>query len=397
MSGAETMDLRRYAHFFAWLKQSALPLWLERGVDRVNGGFIERLGSDGAVLDDPRRARLVARQIFVFATASKYRWLGNAEPAITHGLAWLRTYHVSGRNTIKPLVSADGECLRDEFDLYDQAFTLFGLAAVQDVQPADEHRALARTLLAEMEKGWRHPTAGFEESVPRSLPLKANPHMHMLEASLAWELLDPDGSWSALADEIVGLCLSRFISPAKGALHEFFDGNWMAIAAPPDDVVEPGHQAEWAWLLMRWAARRGRPEALAPAKRFVAIAEDQGRNSTLGLLLNELDGSLNVRDPRMRLWPQTERIKALTALLRITHVPEQRGVLEDALDEAVHGLMRFFDHPVRGSWWEHIAPSGAPLDEPARASSLYHIVCAAAELEDFLSAYNATVAPLDCK
>ncbi|MCE8458799.1 AGE family epimerase/isomerase, partial [Rhodovulum sulfidophilum] len=48
--------------------------------------------------------------------------------------------------------------------------------------------------------------------------------------------------------------------------------------------------------------------------------------------------------------------------------------------EACQGLMRFLQHPLRGSWWENLAEGGAPRREPARTSSLYHIVGAYHEL-----------------
>lgn len=53
-----------------WLVQSALPLWARAGIDGEHGGFVERLMLDGRPdLSVPKRLRVQARQIYVFAHA----------------------------------------------------------------------------------------------------------------------------------------------------------------------------------------------------------------------------------------------------------------------------------------------------------------------------------------
>lgn len=379
------MNHKVFQDFFDHIESYILPLWFTRGLDIENGGFFERMLPDGSMTDDPRRARVCSRQIYSFATAKRMAIFEQAGVAVDHGLRWMRARHLTADNRVIPVVDSNGNPQSLTFDLYDQAFCLFGLAAAHSIRDdQNEIVNLADSIKHRMEEGWKHPFAGFEECRPRSLPLKANPHMHMLEASLAWEAETGKTQWSMLADELVELCLSRFLSPTTGALHEFYDGDWNIMSCTDQDVVEPGHQAEWAWLLIRWGRSRAREDAISIAKRLIAIGEGEGRNERQRLLINELDPLLSVRDPRMRLWPQTERIKSLIALVSITEQSKARADLEEALVEAVLGLMRYFDHPVRGSWWEHIAPDGNPIREPARASSLYHIMCAARELGRYL-------------
>ncbi|PRD29696.1 UNVERIFIED_CONTAM: pmi [Trichonephila clavipes] len=205
--------------------------------------------------------------------------------------------------------------------------------------------------------------------------------MHLFEAALAWEDVSDDPGWSALADSIAGLCLDRFLDPATGALKEYFDGDWLALPAP-QDVVEPGHQFEWAWLLRRWGAARNRPEALAAAARLAEIGEGPGVDPAQDLAMNELNADLSVRDGLFRLWPQTERVKAHASALTAAPDAVAQERAAGLAARAARGLRRYFDHPVPGSWWEHLGRDGRPHDpeEPARASSLYHITCAIGEL-----------------
>jgi len=376
-----------FQDFLTWLRQIALPLWASRGVDGAHGGFLERMMPDGSMTDDPRRARVSGRQIYVFSTAGALGFdQGDARRLVRHGLDWMLANHISDQNIIVPVVNAAGTPQHSHFDLYDQAFALFGFAAAASIgEDTQELNSKARILREHMLDGWKHPFAGFEEANPRSLPLKANPHMHMLEASLAWEAISDDSEWGNLTDELVELCLARFLLPPHGALHEFFDGDWRPMMIAPNDVVEPGHQAEWAWLLIRWGKSRNRPDAFEAARRLISIVEGPGKDVPQGLLVNELGPDLEIRDARMRLWPQTERIKALIALIGIAEDGQEIRKTELLLAEAVNGLMRFFEHPVAGSWWEHIGHDGKSINEPARASSLYHIVCAANELTHYLA------------
>ncbi|TBW32964.1 AGE family epimerase/isomerase [Siculibacillus lacustris] len=372
--------LSAHADLRAWLFDEALPLWWRIGGDRVGGGFFELLDQTGAVVEVPRRTRLVGRQIFSYAKAAAMGWDGPAKEIVDHGIDFLLGRSLAPDGTFHGSVAPDGTPLRPVFDLYDHAFALFGLAAaVPVVDDPDRLKTVARGVREKMLAGWKHPVAGFEESAPRSLPLQANPHMHIFEASLAWIEAGPitgDNGWDALADEIAELCLKRFLHPQNGALREFFDGNWNTVDGEAGRIVEPGHQFEWAWLLKRWGLMRGRPDALAAARRLVEIAETHGVDPASGLAINELFDDFSIRDDKSRLWPQTERIKAWLAMADLGATAAERSAAQERAAIAVRGLMRYFSKEVPGSWHETIRPDGGFMPAEARASSLYHITCA---------------------
>ncbi|MBC8055543.1 MAG: AGE family epimerase/isomerase, partial [Rhizobiales bacterium] len=257
-----------------WLVGQALPTWSRTGVDTSAGGFFEQIDLQGGAVEAPRRTRVVARQIYVFATAERRGWLPGADALVDHGLRFLRDRLRLPDGTFVSSALPDGSPVDAEFDLYEQAFALFALASAR--RGRADREALcseALALLDALRARWAHPHMGFEESEPRSLPLRSNPHMHLLEAALAWAEISEGRAlqaWEAFADELAALCLSHFISPASGAVHEQFDGDWRPIPGAGGELVEPGHQFEWAWLLMRWASRGARPEALTAAQRLIA-------------------------------------------------------------------------------------------------------------------------------
>lgn len=381
--------LHAYTDLKVWLFDDALPVWWMRGGDQVAGGFFELIDQAGNVIEVPRRTRLVGRQVYSYAKAGDIGWSGPAKEIVTHGVEFLLGRSLSPTGTFFSSVSPKGVPIRPDFDLYDHAFALFGLAAAVCVHDDPTWlKTVARDVRDAMIAGWKHPVAGFDEAVPRTLPLKANPHMHIFEASLAWLEAGPlsgDQGWDVLADEIGELCLARFLHPLNGSLLEFFDSDWTVIEGEMGRLVEPGHQFEWAWLLKRWGELRGRVDALAAARRLVELAEAHGVDETRGLVVNEIWDDFSVKDDDARLWPQTERIKAWLAMADIADGEEQQEALLKAA-VATRGLMRYFQASIPGLWHETIRKDGTFVQAEARASSLYHVMCAFDQLHTAISA-----------
>lgn len=362
-----------------WLLGSALPLWAEKGVDRAQGGFYERLNRDLTPYEEPRRARLVSRQIYCFAAGRDMGWEGPSEELIAHGLDFLVNRLLADDGTVIMAVSIDGTMTMTNYDPYDYAFVLFALAAA--AKTLGEHKdlpALAQAVRDRLITNWKHPVIGFTEA----LPLKSNPHMHLLEAFLAWAELvgDQDPKWQALADEMVELAKTRLIDPTTGALTEVFTADWQPHPDAKGLVVEPGHQLEWAWLLMRWADIKGDKAAFDLAWRLVEIAETHGINAQ-GVAFNALDEHFTVRDAEAKLWPQTERLKALhTLTFHPMASAEQKAFAVGRMDMAIAGLKTYFLNDPKGLWHEVMLADGTLDEQPTRASSLYHITCAIATL-----------------
>jgi mannose-6-phosphate isomerase len=274
----------------------------------------------------------------------------------------------------RTLISVDGVSLDDRALLYDQAFVLLGLAEAYRVAPTLGAAAEARALRALIFCHYKQEGPGFQSDPEGALPLSSNAHMHLFEACLAWvEVDDDDPEWRELADTVGELALSRFIDARTGALREHFSAGWVPLPGLEGRMLEPGHHFEWAWLLLRWSADR-RADARQAALRLIDIGERYGVFS--GLAVNALLDDFTVYDASARLWPQTERLKAAALAARVTG---DRRYWATATDAAA-ALSRYLETPVAGSWHDRITPDGRIVEEPAPASSFYHIVGAISEL-----------------
>src|SRR5258708_7138244 len=198
---SEAAALRR------WLFDEALPLWWEDGADRVRGGFYEAIDLHGRPLARPHRARVIARQAFAYYQAGRLGWHGPWRDAVRHALDYFREHFVSADATVASVVDLDGKVNDPSFDLYNQAFALLAyVSGHRTFGEADGWRRHAVALRTTLEQAYAHPLGGFVEDRAGRLPQRSNPHMHMLEAALAWIAIDDEPAWRRMADGIAALC-----------------------------------------------------------------------------------------------------------------------------------------------------------------------------------------------
>lgn len=360
-------DLQAAAQWYdRWLRRAAFPIWWSRGVDRAQGGFIEGLSVEGEPRPGPRRARVQGRQVYVYATAGLIGWEGPWREAAWCGMDFFTERFRRPDGLFRTLVGLNGAVLDDTAMLYDQAFGLLGTATLYRADP-DRGAHLREIALGVFDglKAMRNPAGGFVENI--AYPYQANAHMHLLEGALAWAEIDAQ-PWNDMAAEIVDMALSLFIDPQGGFLREFFDSEWRVVDDDDGRLVEPGHQFEWAWLLEAWGRKNGQPDAV-DAARGLYRAGLRGVDAQRGVAVNELWDDFSPRDPTARLWPQTERLKA-----------ELLFGNETSQLAAAETLRRYLQTPTAGVWRDKMRADGSFIEEPAPATSFYHVLCACMEL-----------------
>lgn len=369
---------RAYESLRRWLLRDAYPRWASWGWDRRSGGFHERLAPEGPIAADARRARVQLRQIYCFARAGALGWHGNARALVLDGLDHVYAHYRRPDGLVRALLGPDGAVREERALLYDQAFALLALAeAHRLLGPQAGCAARARRLLACMRRQLGG-AAGFraDTDAPTEVVRLANPHMHLLEAALTWVEVDGAPRWRRLAEQIVALALECWIDPGSGALRECCEPR-SARAPARAGPIEPGHQFEWAGLLLRFDAAQG--PLRETAVRLAQIGETRGVRD--GFAVNALAEDLTIHDPQARLWPQTERIKTLARLASLGEVSARWPHVLEAIE-----ALRAYFIATPGLWLDRRMRDGTFIAEPSPASSFYHIVAAIGALGEALEA-----------
>jgi mannose-6-phosphate isomerase len=260
-------------------------------------------------------------------------------------------------------------------DTYDHAFILLALASAfaldRDAQIRGEIDALCAYLDAEL----RSPYGGFLEGKPASMPRRQNPQMHLFEAMIAAFDATHDPVFQNRAGDFFALFLANLYDKQKQVLGEYFEDDWSKIEPVS---VEPGHQAEWVWLLKGFERITGCPtgryrgELLNSALRY----RDES-----GCLVDEGDASGNIRRRSRRCWPQTEIAKAWIAQAEAG----EAGAPHEAREALARLDRHYLSHPVAGGWYDTFDSEGRSTVATIPASSFYHVLCAVTEAEAVLA------------
>jgi mannose/cellobiose epimerase-like protein (N-acyl-D-glucosamine 2-epimerase family) len=358
--------------------EQCLPLWSTEGWDRASGGFIDRLTVDGrADVLAPRRVFVQARQIYCYAKAAQIGWYPQGREVALKGLEYLlaRTKSPDGRPGFVHQLAHDGSIIDASRDTYDHAFILLALSTVYGLDRDAQVRSEIDQLLGFIDEELRSPNGGFHEGWPATLPRRQNPQMHLFEAMIAAFDATHEMTFQHRAGEFFALFLSSLYDPQRKVLGEYFEDDWSKIEPVS---IEPGHLAEWVWLLKGFERISGCPtgryrtELLASALRY--------RDESTGCLVDEGDAGGRIRRHSRRCWPQTEIAKAWIAQAECG----EEGATEEARAALARLDRHYLNHPVAGGWYDQFDREGKPLIATIPASSFYHILCVSVEAEKVL-------------
>lgn len=306
------------------LEDNILRFWLDKMIDREQGGFYGRMRADGVVEKDaPKGAILTGRILWSMSAA--YRITHNPEylDAATHAKRFLLDkLYDKEFGGVYWSVEADGTPLDTKKQFYALGFAIYGLS--EYVRATGDEEALSyaiRLYDAIEEHSHDRRYGGYIEATTRQwgeiedmrLSTKdrndrksMNTHLHIIEpyANLlrVWRS-------DELVESVCGL-LDTFekhiIDAETSHLRLFFDDEWQSQS----DMVSYGHDIEAAWLLIEAAQVVG-DEALidhfGKVAQRIAAAAAEGINAD-GSMSYEYTPSSGERDDDRHWWVQAESV-----------------------------------------------------------------------------------------
>lgn len=359
-----------------WLFDHALPLWSGAGLDRIHGGVHEALNHDGTPAGiGHKRLRVLARQLYCFAHASMLGWNGVSEEVLRHCFDTLVStgWHEDGGWI--HIYNADGTVKDSQRDAYDQSFVLLALAWLWRAKKWPEAREWAEKTIEFMDERLADKVnGGFYESSIRMEMRRANPHMHYLEAMLAWYEATGEQRFLERAGAITALFRDRFFDSQTWSVTEYFGRAWVP-ATDRDPVIEPGHHYEWIWLLLRYGELAKETEWREYCRKLYATSHAFGHARGTDAVCDFMAPDGSHMSGTSRLWPQTEALKAgLRA--RADGLPGDETLFIRMLDVIFN---RYLVTPVEGGWYDQLDASGRVISANMPASTFYHVFCAFVE------------------
>lgn len=358
-----------------WTFRAALPFWLERGFDRDHGGCVEALdfaGADAGVAF--KRTRVACRQIYVFSHAALLGWRDGLDQAHT-AARWLeaRAWRRDDAGFVRRLTRA-GETLDPMIDLYDNAFAIFAFAWLHRATGEGWALERARATLQGVQRCLAHPSGeGYRNDETGEGHRAQNPHMHLMEASLAAIEAGGGEAFEAEAARLADLCATRFVDGRT--LAEFFTDDWARAPGEAGRLIEPGHQFEWAWILAQHQKLAG-CDHRATIAALIDFGERFGIDPASGATFNAVRDDGAPLDRASRTWPNTERIKAAVVAAETLGRHDARA----AADFGAGVLLdRYLAVQPAGAWIDVFDPEGRPAAANVPASTLYHVFLAFAE------------------
>ena len=356
----------------AWMFDKALPFWARTGID-PSGGFHETLDFRGQPARSPfKRTRVACRQTYVFSHAAELGWTDGLELS-RKGSEFLSQIHLGPDEGWPRRLTPDNKPLDRTPDLYDLAFVLFAYAWRFRASRDPEALAGARRVLDFVERHMRAPQGGFWHELPPQGWRLQNPHMHLLEASLVAYEASREKRFLDVAREIVTLFKTRFFDGRT--LAEYFTEDLARAPVEKGREVEPGHQLEWAWILVQFSRLAGE-DATPQARALVDFAERFGVDQATHVAFQVVRDDGAVLDKGSRTWPNTERIKGHLALFEASGRDPRAAVAGSTrllLD-------RYLRTDIPGLWNDHFDADGRPVAKDVPASTLYHVFLAFAEI-----------------
>jgi mannose/cellobiose epimerase-like protein (N-acyl-D-glucosamine 2-epimerase family) len=339
MSSSASPDFRSEA-FLREHIATTMAFYHPRAID-PNGGFFHYFRDDGSVYDASHR-HLVSSTRFVFNYAMASIEFGNPEyiDAARHGLRYLREVHRDATTGGYAWTLRDGKPEDRTNHAYGVAFVLLAYSTTlkagitEALQWMDETWQLleARFWDADAKLYRDEADANWQFSTYRG----QNANMHMCEAMLAAYQASDDVRYLDRALTLADTMTRRQAALADGLVWEHYHLDWTVDwdyhRDDPKHLFrpwgfQPGHQTEWAKLLMilePLLLERGREEAwIAPtARHLFDTALARSWDNQYGGMCYGFAPDGSICDDDKYFWVQAESLAAAALLHARTGAPE---------------------------------------------------------------------------
>ena len=307
------------------LMGNILPFWLEKTIDRENGGFYGRIDGHGVLHKEAEKGAILnARILWTFSAA--YRVLRKPEylEAATRAKDYVIA-HFYDKEFGGTYWSLDylGQPKDTKKQFYAIGFMIYGLSeyarATGDKEALDyairlfdtiESHSFDRENNGNIEACTRERgeiadmrLSDFDANYPKS----QNTHLHIIEPYTNLFRVWKDERLERALRNLINIFTDHILNPETHHLDLFFENDWTRGAGHLESY---GHDIECSWLMHEAALVLGDKDVLAkvePVVQMVAKASEKGLNAD-GSMIHEANLDTGHVDDDLHWWVQAETV-----------------------------------------------------------------------------------------
>ena len=364
----------------AFLEQhiESILAFYEPSVFDPAGGFFQHFRDDGSIYDASTR-HLVSSTRFVFNYVNAFQQTGKPHYRdwAAHGFAYLRSDHRQANGAYIWQRGAQG--IEDGRAMaYGHAFVMLAAAYAARLDIAEAADTIDEIWDFMERYFWQAEHHAYADE--RNADLSTldsyrgqNANMHSVEALIAAYETTKAPHFLTRAEEIATQFCQRLAAAADGQIWEHYTEDWQHDWTynidKPDDLFkpwgfQPGHQVEWAKLLLQLDGLAPKDWYLPTAQNLFDTAMAKGWDPQYGGLVYGYAPDGQFADAHKYFWVQAEAIAAAWRLWQRTN--------DAAYQEAYHRLWRYaWDHLIDhkyGAWYRIVSQEGKwiePWKSPA--------------------------------
>jgi len=258
------------------LVENILPYWMEKAVDKKNGGFYGRIDGEEQVHSTAGKGIVLnARILWTFSAA--YRLEKNPEylKIAERAYDYIREYFIDKKyGGVFWELNYKGEPLNRRKQLYAQGFAIYGFSEFYRATGRTEALEAAKDIFYLMEKhAYDNKYGGYIEALDEkwqvindmrlslrdeNVPKSMNTHLHIIEPYTNLLRVWKDPALITAQENLIHIFCNHIVDSRTGHLRLFFDWEWH----PKDDGVSYGHDIEASWLLYEAAEMSENPELI---------------------------------------------------------------------------------------------------------------------------------------
>lgn len=351
-----------------WMRDEALPLWREHGIDHQLGACYDRLLANGQPdLQANRQMEVQAQFIYIMARSKQLGWSAGGQEIIKNMANFVSRHGTLPCRSDGYVRALDAQLniIDSTHDLQDHAYFILSSAATYSAFGGASDVRRAFNIIEWLDIKHTHPHGGWDEGSYTTHLRRSRSHLQMFVAFIYLFEVTQKTLWLDRARELRRLFSEQLYDRELQVVWDEYDDRWQRSGEQLSDRLSIESLLRWSSALGRFAKATGEtiPEAAALYHSAVALGRDE-RTGLFAEVVTSEGCALS----------KTKTCRTLSEYVRASLYQLEAG---DASAEAqvIEGIdllfQHFVSHEFAGGCFNVLGENNKPLLHGFDVSSLF--------------------------